>query len=30
VKDDLHWNARGHAAVGKLLATEVAPLLEGR
>jgi lysophospholipase L1-like esterase len=30
VKDDTHWNQRGHAAVGRLLATQVAPLLERR
>jgi lysophospholipase L1-like esterase len=30
VKDDTHWNARGHAVVGTLLAKLVAPLLEGR
>jgi len=30
VKDDSHLNQRGHAAVGRLLATQVAPLLERR
>lgn len=30
VKNDPHWNARGHAAVGKLLASLVAPLLDGK
>jgi lysophospholipase L1-like esterase len=30
VKDDTHWNARGHAAVGRMLAKLVAPLLDGR
>ena len=28
VKGDPHWNVRGHAAVGKLLASLVAPLLD--